>query len=65
MPTNTRESGLETLIVDHLTEQNNYEQGESADYNREYAVNEPRPFLFLEISYKKNRLNAALKRYIC
>jgi len=49
MPTtNTRESGLETLIVNWLVDQNGYEQGESADYNREYAVDEPRLFRFLE-----------------
>jgi len=48
MPTNTRESGLEALIVDHLVIQNDYEQGISADYNREYAVDEGRLFRFLE-----------------
>ena len=48
MPTNTRESGLETLIVNWLVTQNGYEQGASADYNREYAVDEPRLFRFLE-----------------
>ena len=43
MPTtNTRESGLETLIIDWLTDKNGYEQGASADYNRECAVDEPR-----------------------
>jgi len=48
MPTNTRESGLETLIIDWLTTKNGYEQGISSDYNREYAVDEPRLFRFLE-----------------
>ena len=48
MPTNTKESGLETLIIDHLVTQNGYEQGWGADYNREYAVDEPRLFRFLE-----------------
>ena len=48
MPTNTRESGLETLIVKWLVEQNGYEQGASADYNREYAVDELCLFRFLE-----------------
>jgi len=48
MPTNTRESGLEILIVNWLVEQNSYEQGVSADYNREYAVDELRLFRFLE-----------------
>ena len=48
MPTNTRESGLESLIVNWLVTQNGYEQGSNADYNREYAVDEPRLFRFLE-----------------
>jgi type I restriction enzyme R subunit len=48
MPTNTRESGLESLIVNWLVEQNCYEQGTSADYNRDYAVDELRLFRFLK-----------------
>jgi type I restriction enzyme R subunit len=48
MPTNTHESGLESLIVNWLVEQNGYEQGECAEYNREYAVDEGRLFRFLE-----------------
>ena len=48
MPTNTRESGLEALIVNWLIEQNRFEQGISADYNRDYAVDEQRLFRFLE-----------------
>ena len=48
MPTDTREAGLETLIVNWLVEQNGYEQGVSADYDREYAVDEARLFRFLE-----------------
>jgi len=45
--TNTKESGLEALIVRHLVEQNGYEQGDSTDYNREYAIDEARLFRFL------------------
>ena len=45
--TNISESGLEALIVNYLTEQNGYEQGYNADYNREYAVDETRLFRFL------------------
>ena len=33
--TNTKESGLEALIVKWLVEQNGYEQGTNADYDRE------------------------------
>lgn len=46
--TNTRESGLETLIVDWLVNYNGYEQGTNADYNREYAIDETRLFRFLQ-----------------
>ena len=45
--TNTKEEGLEALIVKHLVEQNGYEQGESADYSKEYALDEMRLFRFL------------------
>ena len=46
--TNTKESGLESLIVKWLVEQNGYEQGANADYNRDYAVDETRLFRFLQ-----------------
>ena len=46
--TNTKESGLESLIVKWLVEQNGYEEGTNADYNKEYAVDETRLFRFLE-----------------
>ncbi|MCL2003821.1 MAG: hypothetical protein FWG72_07455 [Oscillospiraceae bacterium] len=41
MPTNTHESGLEALIINHLIDINGFEQGTSSDYNRECAVDEP------------------------
>lgn len=46
--TNTKESGLESLIVNWLVDHNGYEQGTNADYNREYAVDEVRLFRFLQ-----------------
>ncbi len=46
--TNTKESGLESLIVKWLVDHNGYEQGSNADYNREYAVDETRLFRFLQ-----------------
>lgn len=46
--TNTKESGLEALIVKWLVDHNGYEQGTNADYNREYAVDETRLFRFLQ-----------------
>lgn len=51
--TNTNECGLESLIVEWLVEQNCYEQGTNADYNREYAVDETRLFRFLEETQPK------------
>lgn len=45
--TNTREEGLESLIVKWLVEQNSYEQGTNEDYNKEFALDEVRLFRFL------------------
>lgn len=44
---NTKENGLEALIVEWLVNKNNYEQGSNADYNKEYAIDETRLFRFL------------------
>ena len=48
MPTDTKEKGFETLIVEWLVNQNSYELGVSEDYNQECAVDELRLFRFLE-----------------
>jgi type I restriction enzyme, R subunit len=48
MPTNTKEAGIETLIVNYLVEKNGYELGSSADYNKDYAVDENRLLRFLQ-----------------
>lgn len=48
MQSNTKESGLETLIVEHLVKHNGYEQGQNNDYNKEYAIDETRLFRFLQ-----------------
>lgn len=48
MAVNVKENGFETLIVNWLTQQNGYEQGTNADYNREFAVDETRLFRFLQ-----------------
>lgn len=45
---NTKESGLEMLIVKWLVEHNCYEEGSNADYNKEYAIDETRLFRFLQ-----------------
>jgi type I restriction enzyme R subunit len=46
--TNTKESGLETLIVNWLVEKNKYEEGKNVDYNKSHAVDETRLFRFLQ-----------------
>lgn len=53
MPTNTKESGLESLIANWLVQQNGYEQGANSDYNKEYAIDETRLFRFLENTQPK------------
>jgi type I restriction enzyme R subunit len=42
------EKGFETTITKHLVEVNGFEQGVTADYNREYAIDTVRLFRFLE-----------------
>lgn len=46
--TNTKENGLEALIVKWFVDQNGYEEGTNADYNKEYAIDETRLFRFLQ-----------------
>ena len=46
--TNTKENGLETLIVNWLVTHNGYEEGTNADYNKECAIDDARLFRFLE-----------------
>ena len=48
MPTNVRENGFETLIVNALVDDNDYEQGSTTEYNKDYAVDEGRLFRFLQ-----------------
>ena len=48
MPTNIKESGLESFIVSHLVTVGGYELGDNADYDRSHAVDVPRLFRFLE-----------------
>ena len=47
MPTNIKESGLESLIVSHLVNEGGYEQGSNADYDCVHAVDVSRLFRFL------------------
>ena len=48
MPSNTRENGFETLIVNSLVNDAGYEQGITTEYNKDYAVDEDRLFRFLQ-----------------
>ena len=43
----TSEKNLETIIVEHLRDQNQYEQGVSEDYNKDYALDTGRLEAFL------------------
>lgn len=52
MPSNIKENGFETLIVDSLVNENHYEQGNNADYNKGYAIDETRLFRFLADTQK-------------
>ena len=48
MPTNTKENGFETIIVNYLVDNNHYEEGTNSDYNKQYAIDEVRLFRFLK-----------------
>ena len=48
MPSNIKENGFETLIVNSLVNDNGYEQGSTTEYNKDYAVDEGRLFRFLQ-----------------
>lgn len=50
MTTNTKEIGLESLIVEYLVDQNGYQLGVNADYNKEFAIDEKRLFEFLQVT---------------
>ena len=54
MAVNVKENGFETLIVNWLTQQNGYEQGTNADYNREFAVDETRLFRLVRQNHEQN-----------
>lgn len=54
MATNMKENGFETLIVRYLVDNNHYEEGLNAEYNKTYAIDEVRLFRFLnDTQYKK------------
>lgn len=53
MQSNTKEQGLETLIIDYLKNNNGYDLGTNADYNKDYAIDEARLIRFLETTQPK------------
>lgn len=53
MPTNIKENGFETLIVEYLVSQNGYEEGSNEDYNKTYALDETHLFRFLNGTQKQ------------
>ena len=53
MPSNIKENGFETLIVDYLVNQNSYEEGTNSDYNKTYAIDEVRLFRFLKLTQEQ------------
>ena len=57
MFSNTKESGLESLIVKWLVEQNHYEQGSSHDSGMEYALATVLPPHFSTDTYLAAREN--------
>ena len=48
MSTDTSEKGLETLIIESLVNEAGYQQGTPQDYNREFAIDIPKLFQFLQ-----------------
>jgi hypothetical protein len=60
LATNTKEAGLEELIVNVLVQENGYEQGSNEDYNRACAVDETRLFRYLENTQKTEMASIGL-----
>ena len=54
MPSSTKENGFETLIVNWLVNENGYEQGTNADYNKDYAIDEERLFRYLQSTQSRD-----------
>ena len=48
MPTNIKESGLESFIISYLVNEGGYEQGSNAEYDRAHAVDVSRLLRFLQ-----------------
>lgn len=53
MATNMKENGFEMLIVRYLVDNNHYEEGLNAEYNKTYAIDEVRLFRFLNDTQHK------------
>ena len=66
MFSNTKEEGLEDIIVNHLVQHNGYELASNNDYNVDYAIDETRLMRFLNESQpeevEKLRINTSNHR---
>lgn len=62
MSANIKESGLETLIVSYLCENNGYEQGTNEDYDKDHAIDEKRLIRFLETTQPKQFEQLGLRK---
>lgn len=62
MPTNTKESGFETLIINHLVTANHFEEGQNADYNKDYTLDETRLLRFIEATQPQAMAELGLQK---
>ena len=59
MTTDTSEKNLETILVSYLRDNQGYEEGVSADYNKDYALDTERVKRFLLSTQKQKVENTA------
>lgn len=59
MPSDTSEKGLEAIMVSYLIEKHGYEQGQSADFNKDFGLDTERVKRFLLATQKEKVDNTA------
>ena len=59
MATDTSEKNLETILVSYLRDNQGYEEGDSADYNKDYALDTERVKRFILSTQRKKVENTA------
>ena len=57
MPTDISEKALESLLTDILCDKHGYEQGESADYNKDFGIDTGRVKRFILATQKRKAEN--------